>query len=464
MIDPRIKDFGILYTQDDVNYLIAPDNTAMVMGVNSAFSRLVIPKEVNGAIVTAIDASAFENDLNLMSVELPDTIKEIGAMAFYYCENLDEIILPDGLETIGFMAFTGCDSLKEVNLGSSLKEIGYEAFANCGLTNIVLPEGLKQIGYRAFSGNDIVKVSIPDSIEEVGVACFDSPDLELNEKNHVLYLGNEHNPYLVAYTLPDYYCMQTVIDDDCKVICDGMFSSLNSEYSFESPTLFCNGVVSIKIGRGVKFIPLQAFDYLPRLIEIFNLSTVDCSPESEYFAETEFKPVAYFTSEDAESIIIDDEEYDISYYEHNGKKILAYSTGDKAVVNVPPYIDEIAPYAFECDEMVEINLPDSVKKIGIYAFLFCPNLSKINVGNGVKEVGYNAFYGCEELEYLDSEPLYAKFDEDGDFILDENIQVKYLGNAENKHVIGVIHTAEELTSDWIITQREPNVLAFNEPM
>ncbi|MBQ5738062.1 MAG: leucine-rich repeat protein [Alistipes sp.] len=54
--------------------------------------------------------------------------------------------------------------------------------------------------------------------------------------------------------------------------------------------------------------------------------------------------------------------------------------------------------AFESDEtLLTVTLPDSVKKLGSYAFSQCPNLTTINFGDGVTSFEDNIIYSCPSL-------------------------------------------------------------------
>ncbi len=87
-------------------------------------------------------------------------------------------------------------------------------------------------------------------------------------------------------------------------------------------------------------------------------------------------------------------------------------------VVVPREIDgilvtEIAPYAFSSysdekepgamcgGELTEIILPDTIRRIGRYAFYGCENLEKITCYSHIKDIGAGAFTGCHRVRYLD---------------------------------------------------------------
>ena len=94
--------------------------------------------------------SAFEFNQTIQTVNLPDSIKNIGVYSFAG-STLNNIALPEGLTSIGTGAFISCSGLTSIILPSSLTSIGYMAFDGCsGLTSIILPEDLTSIGDLAF--------------------------------------------------------------------------------------------------------------------------------------------------------------------------------------------------------------------------------------------------------------------------------------------------------------------------
>lgn len=73
------------------------------------------------------------------TVNLPNSITDIGNSAFSGCTGLTSIALPSSLITIGSSAFVNCTGLTSLNL-SNVSQIGNSAFSGCtGLTQIVFP-------------------------------------------------------------------------------------------------------------------------------------------------------------------------------------------------------------------------------------------------------------------------------------------------------------------------------------
>ena len=75
---------------------------------------------------------------------------------------------------------------------------------------------------------------------------------------------------------------------------------------------------------------------------------------------------------------------------------------DTKVLFIPEGITHIDDNACDCfEQLEELVLPDSLKKIGREAFAGCENLKKIHFGNGVEEIGECAFDACESLSEID---------------------------------------------------------------
>lgn len=82
--------------------------------------------------VCRIDEYAFAGTwLEILSIEIPGTVLEIGDHAFEGKSNIYEVKLNEGLEKIGSKVFYGQKKLKKLYLPSSLTHIAEDAFENC---------------------------------------------------------------------------------------------------------------------------------------------------------------------------------------------------------------------------------------------------------------------------------------------------------------------------------------------
>ncbi len=148
-----------------------------------------------------IGRSAFYNCANVLSVEVPGTVKSIGAYAFYGCKaigltveftedtgEVDEngspitqvvpvtgyIKLSEGIESIGDRAFQGCNSLTTITIPNSVTSIGKRVFHKCAaLKDVTLGSGITEIGeYLFYKCESLETVTVSDSLVGIGNYAF----------------------------------------------------------------------------------------------------------------------------------------------------------------------------------------------------------------------------------------------------------------------------------------------------
>lgn len=147
--------------------------------------------------ITKISGFVFYNFRNMTSLELPDTLREIGYAAFRDTLKLKKVRLPASLEVMGKGAFDGsglrevripggvkkisseaffsCEHLKKVILEEGVEEIDSGAFwANRRLSVVKLPRSLRRIGPSSFLDTGLRKVTIPENVEEIGAGAFEA--------------------------------------------------------------------------------------------------------------------------------------------------------------------------------------------------------------------------------------------------------------------------------------------------
>lgn len=88
-----------------------------------------------------IKEGAFKNS-NIKSINIPYSVKYIGAGCFEGCGNLETVNNKLNLSEIYNYTFRNCTSLKEINLNSSVSKIAGHAFENCGaMFNVAADSG-----------------------------------------------------------------------------------------------------------------------------------------------------------------------------------------------------------------------------------------------------------------------------------------------------------------------------------
>lgn len=92
----------------------------------------------------------------------------------YRGSTVRKIVFPESLKEIGDEAFFGTKSLTSVEFGDNLESIGYRTFRNCpDLGFSTLPANLRIIGAEAFYGcKNIFEVNLGENLETVGRDAF----------------------------------------------------------------------------------------------------------------------------------------------------------------------------------------------------------------------------------------------------------------------------------------------------
>lgn len=97
--------------------------------------------------------------------------------------------------------------------------------------------------------------------------------------------------------------------------------------------------------------------------------------------------------------------------EGDGAIITAYSGESKDII-IPASIlghpvIAIEDEAFKGSSAVSVSIPETVERIGWFAFAYCPRLERIVIPRKVKEIGYGAFDGSPLVSVYASRDSYA---------------------------------------------------------
>lgn len=102
-----------------LDYKILPKNKGIVITGRGTCEdkNIVIPEEIDGIKVVAIDNRAFRTDDKLFSIQIANTIEHIGETAFYDCKNLKYVLIPAEVHIVGRLAFACCKKLEHIIFG-----------------------------------------------------------------------------------------------------------------------------------------------------------------------------------------------------------------------------------------------------------------------------------------------------------------------------------------------------------
>ena len=87
-------------------------------------------KEIDMSDFTKITEDLFAERNDIIKVELPEGVEEIGNHAFENCTNLQKVVCPNSLKKIGTKAFADCTNLRKVDYSDNV-EVEATAFVGC---------------------------------------------------------------------------------------------------------------------------------------------------------------------------------------------------------------------------------------------------------------------------------------------------------------------------------------------
>lgn len=145
-------------------------------------TTVTIPETYKGEKVVSLRGNTFSNMVNLVEVNLPNTIKEIRGQAFKNCYSLSKVNIPNNLEYLGGGAFYNAISIEIIELPDTLTYLGGEAFYNAtSLEHIKLSKNLTEIKGNTFENcYNLISIEIPDNVTRIGGHAFYG-DTSLNE-------------------------------------------------------------------------------------------------------------------------------------------------------------------------------------------------------------------------------------------------------------------------------------------
>ncbi len=394
----------------DASEFTIPDTTKCIFqtafGACKKLTAITIPDSV-----TSIGVAAFRRCNALTTLTVPSSVTNIDSTAFAECSNLTSVVLPDSIPVIHKQMFRACSKLTSVTIPNGVSEIYYGAFYDCtALTKITIPDSVKSIGSDAFRNcTELTSVTISEnsSLTEIGSYAF------------------QNCTELTSISVPNGITeITSYLFQNCRSLTDiAIPSSVTSigSYAFSG----CIGLTGITIPDSVQKIGGYAFDGCHRLVEIYNLSSLNIEKGSLSYGGLAYQALNVYTSSTEKSklhttddgyIFCSDESgsYLIGYIGNQSDLILPdqyqgklYRLIDWAFaycnqltsVAVPRGIESI-DYAFSnCKSLISVTLPDSVTSI-IGAFRNCSSLKSITIPNGVTDIISDTFTGCGNLESI----------------------------------------------------------------
>ncbi len=335
---------------------------------NSKILSITIPETV-----TNFDPSAI-NIETLIIAKIYSPITYIDSYAFQNAYNLRKIVLPDTVERISNYAFDGCDLLSSINIPSSLIYIDNYAFNNCArLTELDFSNSnLTTIGSYAFKGCvNLTDLYLPDTIETFDNTAIVDLNLNYNDVDGAHYLGNANSPSVVLVNV-DYDAEEVYVPDTCKVIFNDVFKYRSDLRSLRLPASYVLPYNSLYACESLESIEAN-FAYGFRLNDFLGSSYV-----------SQLKKI----------VLCEGYTYVYSRF--------AYGLTNLESVTIPDSVTKIGQYAFyNCGSLTELNISEDnqIATVETYAF-YNSGITNFVVGTKCKTFGSNAFYYATNLKTI----------------------------------------------------------------
>ncbi len=396
-------------------------------------ANVIIPSQINSIPVTFIEDGAFCEDINLISVEIPDSVTRIGTAwgqegVFTNCDNLESIKLNEGKKeaSIGSNAFSNCSNLSSIKIPGNYKVIYDNAFNNCtSLNAVTISEGVERIGAGAFASDEaLVSVTIPSTmkalgyeydedittdsyyINKIGVFSFCTSLREVNvlEGKADAYIGTytfSECPKLESIMIPgNYYIIYEKAFINCinlKTIVYGKSNLINSAYQIIDQNAFegCIKLKEISLPETLNSIGDYAFADCSSLKELVIPEGVTSIGNHAFSANTALHSVSIPSTILSIGSSVDDSFEGGTFYGCNNLTNVILKEGNKKAT--------IGATTFKsCNKLKSIIIPGNYVTIGTEAFMECVELKTVIYKNNIsplkkQKILYNAFKGCTSL-------------------------------------------------------------------
>ncbi len=356
---------------------------AVIVNYEGSEENVVIPDTDNsGNTVIGIAYGAFNDNVTVKSITMPNTITYLEERAIVGCSSLESVVLSENLESIGAYNFWGSGSLKSIFLPATLVELGDCAFAGTTSLETIEVDG-KNARFKSENGclietdmeNRTVTVRavvtaesivIPDSVTDIGEYAFYGKDT------------------VAAVTFPvSPITIGRYAFKDCTSLTSVSAAASVCSYAFWS----CKALKEVTLKDGAEFVESEAF------VGCFALETVNI-PATVSDIETS----AFFNCTKINELYVAENS---AYYKESAGNLVELATGKliarKPNSSVNSDVKIIGVYSFYGHSDTHISLPDSVTAIEDNAFVSMSSLKAVSMVK-VETIGNRAFYMCEDLE------------------------------------------------------------------
>lgn len=165
-------------------------------------------------------------DTFLSSVEIPESVKIIGDYAFSRTQ-LQSLTLKGNYTSrqLGKYAFASCDMLENILFTGTATELPEGIFSYTSITSFALPKGLQAIHSQAFDYTYLSELYIPRSVTKIDLSAFDNTAMTIN------YQGSSENWQEATKGTKLSNPQNVKVEYDCEDSTSDAFSLLSTLFS-----------------------------------------------------------------------------------------------------------------------------------------------------------------------------------------------------------------------------------------
>ena len=308
--------------------------------------NVVIPSEINGIPVTCVGRLWTDKEMhekyphripwfdtsNIETIVVPESVRKLSG-SFSNLTNLKSVTLCEGLEVIGNRTFDDCINLTEIDIPDSVIKISETAFANSGIkrTTEIKREGIDSefdFDFQGFTeSNEIMFNTYKIEFQNLSSAEVDK-----------IICNGYINFFFYYEENPD-----VVVNKDLEIVCNGgIWSELHYQYTKK----------------------MGLYAHLNKENGVITYNSVPVDDVTEY----ESGDYRYYLNSDNEAVI--------SRYLGKDSEVTVPETVDGYTVGEigtsafagGEYDDAYFDTVIDKDQIISIVLPETVKKIGAFAF------------------------------------------------------------------------------------------------
>ncbi|MGO0077582.1 leucine-rich repeat protein [Streptococcus suis] len=369
--------------------------------------------------------SNYSSDTKSLYVEFKDGVTKIPARLFAEAKQVIRVDLPEGLKEIGESAFYGTSIMKDESKESAPKPPANEnsnaekeqqnaPFDAVSMTRLELPDSLETIGNHAFGGIDtLTSVNIPKNLVVADQAFAGSRNLT-HLRNNVEGVripdGMLESTGIATFIVPEGITEigKYALRDNKTTDKDSAFESSSSE-----PNKWA-GLTNVILPSTLTKIDSRTF-------ESTSIKFIDIPNGVSEIGEGAFR----FSPE-------------------------------LETVKLPKELKKLGGYLFEGNEkMTLLVLPDKVESIDVNAFVNMPNLEKVYIPASVNSIGENLIFNPNTTFYVAAGSYAEKY------MKERNIPYEISGDDYKHYNDGIVKSSRFSVASQTLKQSGKLALDLN---